>query len=327
MQPKEAPVSTTRKAKLHCMDSRLEESDMASLMYDRNRGATQSYVDMTNGAPSEYELTDGSEAVSLLYKDFDEPYSQHRRFVFFNKSFPQMSNFQPFVAPSATIIGSVTMHDCSSIWYDAVLRGDLNKITIGAQTSIQDGVIITTDDRPTQAGRPSAVFVGNQCTVESNAKLHACRIDDACIVGANSIVMEGCRMHTMSILAPNSVLLPGQIVHSYEVWGGNPARKVRTFSLAEVEQFEDLADTNRHWSTIHSTEYVGEDADLSHVREAEQVRDHMAQWMPESPDAPMHWGVWDMLHDFKRRFFPEYYTWSYFYDAQENRNSPGIKGK
>lgn len=237
-------------------------------------------------------------------------------------------SWEPFLAPSATVIGDVIIGQGSGVYYDAVIRADLDGVVIGGNTSIMDGAIITTDDRPTKTGRASRVSIGNFCIIGPQAKLHACRISDHCIVGANAIIMEGVRMHPFSVVEPNSVVLPGQIIGGYELWGGNPARKIKKLSVEESEEnIDPIVDSYKMMGFIHQAEFAGPEPDIQHVNEALEVKSQLAKHLPPPSDKPMHWKIWDVLHGFKLRRVPEYYTWSYHYDPVENTKLPGTQVK
>ena len=142
-----------------------------------------------------------------------------------------------FIAPSASIIGDVEIGEGSNIWYNCVLRGDVNDIKIGARTNIQDGTVIhvTTDF--------SGTFVGDDVTVGHSVILHACRIENHGFVGMGSIVMDGAVVESFAMLAAGSLLSPGKRVPTGQLWAGRPAKFMR--DLTE----EDLAYIK--WSAPH----------------------------------------------------------------------------
>ncbi len=149
-----------------------------------------------------------------------------------------------FIAPSASIIGDVEIGEGSNIWYNCVLRGDVNDIKIGARTNIQDGTVIhvTTDF--------SGTFVGDDVTVGHSAILHACRIENFGFVGMGSLVMDGAVVESFAMLAAGSLLSPGKRVPKGQLWAGRPAKYMR--DLTE----EDMAYIK--WSAPHYVE-LGQD--------------------------------------------------------------------
>ncbi|WP_144161721.1 gamma carbonic anhydrase family protein [Paraburkholderia sp. BCC1885] len=133
-----------------------------------------------------------------------------------------------FVARGVSIIGDVLVGEKASIWFNAVLRGDVQRIVVGARTNIQDGCILhgTTNGAPT--------LVGSQVTVGHGAILHACTIEDRAFVGFGSRVLDGAIVRTGGMLAAGAVLTPGKVVGSGELWAGNPARLLRNLTEEEI---------------------------------------------------------------------------------------------
>ena len=144
-----------------------------------------------------------------------------------------------FVAPNATLVGDVLMLTQSSVWYGAVLRGDRNKITVGAFSNIQDKVVIDCTSE-LETGFPAEVDILNHVTVGHGAVLRSCVIKDRCIVGMNAVISEGCVMERTSMVAAGSVLLPHTVVPSGQLWAGNPAVYIRDLKFEEIESFEKV---------------------------------------------------------------------------------------
>jgi gamma-carbonic anhydrase len=141
-----------------------------------------------------------------------------------------------FVARGTSLIGDVHIDENASIWFNCVLRGDVQRIVVGARTNIQDGSILhgTTNGAPT--------LVGRDVTVGHGAILHACTIEDCALVGFGARVLDGAVVRTHGMLAAGAVLTPGKIVGQGELWAGNPARLLRQLSEAEVESIRVSAD-------------------------------------------------------------------------------------
>ena len=133
-----------------------------------------------------------------------------------------------FLAPNATVVGDVVMGDKCSIWFNAVIRGDVNYIRMGNKVNIQDGAIIhcTFEKNPTH--------IGNNVSIGHNAMVHGCTIHDDVLIGMGSIVMDRCVVYSNSIVAAGSVLLEGTIVESGTIYAGVPARKVKDISKDSV---------------------------------------------------------------------------------------------
>ncbi|TDG17476.1 gamma carbonic anhydrase family protein [Paraburkholderia silviterrae] len=143
-----------------------------------------------------------------------------------------------FVASGTRLIGEVTVGAQSSIWFNCVLRADVQKIVIGERTNIQDGTII----HGTTGGLP--VLVGNDVTVGHGAILHACTIEDGGFVGFGARVLDGAIVKSGGMLAAGSLLSPGKVVGSGELWAGHPARLVRP--LTDKERDDMVATTARY---------------------------------------------------------------------------------
>jgi carbonic anhydrase/acetyltransferase-like protein (isoleucine patch superfamily) len=139
-----------------------------------------------------------------------------------------------FVAPNATLIGRVALAADVSIWYNCVLRADVERIVIGARSNIQDGTIIHCDsakeDRP---GRPT--LIGEDVLVGHMVLLHGCILHDHAFVGLGSIVMDDCQIEPYGMLAAGALLTPGKVIQSRQLWAGRPARHIRDLTDEEVE--------------------------------------------------------------------------------------------
>ena len=142
-----------------------------------------------------------------------------------------------YVDPAATVIGDVVLGDDVSIWPGTVVRGDVNFIRIGARTNVQDGTVIhVTHDGP--FGRPGgfATVIGADVTIGHGAIVHACVIEDACLIGMGATVLDGAVVRRHGFVGAGALVPPGKEVGSGELWLGNPARCVRRLSDQEIEQ-------------------------------------------------------------------------------------------
>ena len=142
-----------------------------------------------------------------------------------------------YVDDAAIVIGDVVLGDDVSIWPGTVIRGDVNFIRIGDRTNVQDGTIIhVTHDGP--YGKPGgfATVIGSDVTIGHGAIVHACVIEDACLIGMGSIVLDGAVVRKHGFVGAGAVIAPGKVVGSGELWLGNPARCVRKLSEAEIGQ-------------------------------------------------------------------------------------------
>jgi carbonic anhydrase/acetyltransferase-like protein (isoleucine patch superfamily) len=121
-----------------------------------------------------------------------------------------------FVAPSASVIGDVIVNDGASIWYGAVVRADVNPVTIGGYTNIQDRAVVHAASS-TPTGFKANCMIGSWCSIGQGAVLKACTVEDYCVIGANSVLLEGSLVEKFAVLEPGSVLPAGARVPSGEV--------------------------------------------------------------------------------------------------------------
>lgn len=140
-----------------------------------------------------------------------------------------------WIDPAATVIGSVELGDDVSVWPGTVLRGDVNEITVGPRTNIQDGCIghVTHDGPYSPGGFP--LVLGADITVGHGAILHACRIGDRCLIGMGSLVLDGAVIEADVMLAAGSLVSPGKQLAAGYLYRGRPARPVRELRDDELE--------------------------------------------------------------------------------------------
>jgi gamma-carbonic anhydrase len=138
-----------------------------------------------------------------------------------------------FVAPGAQLIGDVAIGPDSSIWYNCVLRADVNRIRIGARTNIQDGTVIHVDS-PRNGGEGLPTIIGDDVLIGHLVMLHGSILHDRAFVGLGSIVMDGCIIESDGMLAAGAMLTPGKTICSGELWMGRPAKKLRDLSPQEI---------------------------------------------------------------------------------------------
>ena len=139
-----------------------------------------------------------------------------------------------FVAPGARLIGDVEIGAEASIWYNCVLRGDVNRIRVGARTNIQDGSVIHVDSP--KAGDPSghATIIGEDVLIGHLAMVHGCILHDRAFVGLGSIVMDGCEIESDAMLAAGAMLTPGRKIPAGQLWAGRPAKYVRDLTPQDL---------------------------------------------------------------------------------------------
>lgn len=132
-----------------------------------------------------------------------------------------------YVAENATIVGDVSLGENCSVWFNAVIRGDVNQITIGNKVNIQDGAIIhcTYQKHPT--------VIGNNVSIGHNAIVHGCVIEDNVLIGMGAIVMDNCVVKSNSIIAAGAVVTQNTIVESGVIYAGVPAKKVKEINESD----------------------------------------------------------------------------------------------
>lgn len=149
-----------------------------------------------------------------------------------------------FIAPGAVIAGDVEVHENASVWYGCVLRGDENKIIIGAGSNIQDGTIVHVDN-PDWGGLPT--IVGQNALVGHRCMLHGATVQDGGFVGMCATMLDGSIVETGAMLAAGAFLSSKKIVPAKELWAGTPAKK-----------FRDLRDGEDSMALIGSAHYIEE---------------------------------------------------------------------
>ena len=160
----------------------------------------------------------------------------------FKHEFPRFGE-RVFIDPHASVSGSVVLGDDVSVWPMSAIRGDVNRIVIGARSNIQDGCILhVTHEGPWQPGG-LPLLIGEDVTVGHGAILHACTIGDRCLVGMGAIVMDGAMLEADSMVAGGAVVTPGKTVSSGTLWRGNPARFARDLTEKEI--------SNQAYSAAH----------------------------------------------------------------------------
>ena len=140
-----------------------------------------------------------------------------------------------FVAPGAQLIGDVEIGPEASIWYNCVLRGDVNRIRIGARTNVQDGSVIHVDSPKPGRDEGNPTLVGADVLIGHMAMVHGCRLHDRAFVGLGAIVMDGCEIESGAMLAAGAMLTPGKRIPAGQLWAGRPAKYVRDLSAADID--------------------------------------------------------------------------------------------
>lgn len=132
-----------------------------------------------------------------------------------------------YVAENATIVGEVILGKECSVWFNAVIRGDVNRIDIGNKVNIQDGAIIHC------TYKKHATMIGNNVSIGHNAIVHGCTLQDNVLIGMGAIVMDGCVVESNSIVAAGAVVTQGTVIESGSIYAGVPAKKVKDIDQSD----------------------------------------------------------------------------------------------
>ncbi len=134
-----------------------------------------------------------------------------------------------FIAENATIVGEVVIGSHCSVWFNAVLRGDVNSITIGNYVNIQDGAVVHCTYQKTET------IIGNNVSIGHNAIVHGCIIEDNVLVGMGAIIMDNCRVEKNSIIAAGAVVTQNTVVPSGSIFAGVPAKFVKEIKASDFD--------------------------------------------------------------------------------------------
>lgn len=149
--------------------------------------------------------------------------------------FPTLGD-RAYVDPAATVIGDVVLGEDVSVWPFTVIRGDVNFIRIGDRTNLQDGTVVhVSHDGPHAKLGGFATRIGSDVTIGHKAIVHACTIEDAVLIGMGAIVLDGAVVRKHAFIGAGALVAPGKIVGEGELWLGNPAKKARMLSDAEID--------------------------------------------------------------------------------------------
>jgi carbonic anhydrase/acetyltransferase-like protein (isoleucine patch superfamily) len=148
---------------------------------------------------------------------------------------------QVFIDTSAVVIGKVTLGDDVSVWPHAVIRGDVQEISVGARTSVQDGCVlhVTSPNPAYPEGLP--LIIGNDVTIGHSVTLHACTVSNFCLIGMGSVVLDAVYVEEFVMVGAGSVVTPRSRLTTMGLYVGNPARRVRDLKDSEVEAIKHSA--------------------------------------------------------------------------------------
>src|SRR3954471_11628336 len=139
-----------------------------------------------------------------------------------------------YIAKSAVVLGDVTLHKHSSVWYGAVLRGDINRIVVGEYSNIQDNAVI-------HLAEEFPCLIGRWVTVGHSAIVHACTIEDECLIGMGATILNGAIIGAQSIVGANALVTMGTVIPPGSMVLGSPGKVVRALAPADREMLRNWA--------------------------------------------------------------------------------------
>lgn len=183
---------------------------------------------------------------------FKEQLSRHRSLMNIFDKVPVVDK-DAFVAPSASITGDVQVGRASSIWYGCVLRGDVNSISVGSGTNIQDNSLVHVA-KSNLSGKVLPTIIGDNVTVGHSAVLHGCTVEDEAFVGMGSTLLDGVVVEKHAVVAAGSLVRQNTRIPSGEVWQGNPAKFLRKLNDDEITIISKSAADYSDLAQAHAVE-------------------------------------------------------------------------
>lgn len=183
---------------------------------------------------------------------FKEQLSRHRSLMNVYNKAPSVDK-DAFVAPSASVIGDVQVGAGSSIWYGCVLRGDVNSISIGSGTNIQDHSLVHVA-KSNLPGKVLPTVIGDNVTVGHSAVLHGCTVEDEAFIGMKATLLDGVVVEKHAMVAAGALVRQGTTIPAGEVWGGNPAKFLRKLKDEEIAFFSKSASNYAGLAKVHADE-------------------------------------------------------------------------
>lgn len=147
-----------------------------------------------------------------------------------------------YIHPSAQIIGETSIGENSSVWCNAVIRGDVNRITIGSNSNIQDLSILHVSHKTPQNPAGAPLIIGDRVTIGHSVILHGCTIQDECLIGMGSIVMDKAVLETQVLVGAGSLVPEGKVLQSGYLYLGRPVKQVRPLTQEEIAYFNYSAE-------------------------------------------------------------------------------------
>ncbi|OVA18752.1 Bacterial transferase hexapeptide repeat [Macleaya cordata] len=184
---------------------------------------------------------------------FQEQLSRHRTLMNIFDKAPSVDK-DAFVAPSASIIGDVQVGRASSIWYGCVLRGDVNSISVGSGTNIQDNSLVHVA-KSNLSGKVLPTIIGDNVTVAGHsAVLHGCTVENEAFVGMGATLLDGVVVEKHAMVAAGALVRQNTRIPAGEVWGGNPAKFLRKLTEEEIAFISQSATNYSNLAQVHAAE-------------------------------------------------------------------------
>ncbi len=150
-----------------------------------------------------------------------------------------------YVADNAVVIGEVSIDEGSSVWFNCLIRGDVNDIKIGKRTNIQDATVVHV------SSTLQGTYIGDDVTIGHGALIHACTIDNGAFIGMQACIMDGAHVEAGAMVAAGALVSPRKTIPSGELWGGTPARYMRDLTPEEKQNITSSAEHYVRLSQIY----------------------------------------------------------------------------
>ncbi|KAF5190261.1 Carnitine operon protein caie [Thalictrum thalictroides] len=181
-----------------------------------------------------------------------EQLSRHRTLMNVFDKAPRV-DADAFVAPSASVIGDVQVGKASSIWYGCVLRGDVNSISVGSGTNIQDNALVHVA-KSNISGKVVPTIIGNNVTIGHSAVIHGCTVEDEAFVGMGATLLDGVIVEKNAMVAAGALVRQNTRIPLGEVWAGNPAKFLRKLTEEEIKFISQSAINYSNLAQVHAAE-------------------------------------------------------------------------
>ena len=158
-----------------------------------------------------------------------------------------------WLAPNATVVGDVVLGEGCTVWFNAVLRGDVHSIRIGAETNIQDGAVLHC------TYQKAALTIGSRVSIAHNATVHGCTIEDDVLVGMGAIILDQAVVQSHTIVAAGALVTQGMVCESGYIYAGQPAKKLKPISPEQMEVIRATAERYQLYASWYDVGHNGMD--------------------------------------------------------------------